>query len=76
MAKLKEEISDFHEKNGKYPAKWDEIADLKDEVYTDPWGKPYVLVVSPENKEQPFQIISYGLDGNEGGAGWDADLRL
>ena len=38
----------------------------------DGWGKPY-LYKSPAG-EKPFEIVSYGRDGKEGGEGQDADI--
>ncbi len=39
----------------------------------DPWGNPFVYKV-PGMNGQSFSIISYGLDGKEGGEGLAADL--
>lgn len=39
----------------------------------DPWSNPFVYKV-PGLNGQPFSIISYGLDGKEGGEGLAADL--
>lgn len=39
----------------------------------DPWGNPFVYKV-PGLNGQPFSVISYGLDGKEGGEGLAADL--
>ena len=40
---------------------------------TDPWGRPYeYLVPGPGN--EPFEVISYGADGREGGSGDSADV--
>lgn len=38
----------------------------------DPWGNPYVYRVPGENG--PFDILSFGADGEEGGEGADADI--
>lgn len=40
---------------------------------SDPWSKPYLYVV-PGPDGLPFEIISYGADGQPGGEGEDADL--
>ncbi|MFC3852999.1 type II secretion system major pseudopilin GspG [Salinispirillum marinum] len=37
----------------------------------DPWGNPYVYINQGSNQ---IEIISYGADGQPGGAGDDADL--
>jgi general secretion pathway protein G len=41
-------------------------------VPKDPWGHPY-LYRSP-GEHGPFDIISYGADGQEGGTGTSADI--
>jgi general secretion pathway protein G len=38
----------------------------------DPWGRPYQYV--QPGKSGPFDVISYGADGREGGSGADADI--
>ena len=38
----------------------------------DPWGNDYSYVAPGRNS--PFEIVSYGADGAEGGEGFDADL--
>lgn len=39
----------------------------------DPWGTPYVYLV-PGRKGEPYEIVSYGADGEEGGVGEAADI--
>jgi len=41
-------------------------------VPNDPWGHPYVYR-SPAERA-PYEIVSYGSDGQEGGAGTAADI--
>jgi general secretion pathway protein G len=41
-------------------------------VPNDPWGTPY-LYRSP-GQRNPYEIISYGSDGQEGGTGTAADI--
>ena len=43
------------------------------QVPADPWGNPYVYRSPAERL--PFEIISLGADGREGGTGSAADLR-
>ena len=38
----------------------------------DPWGNDYVYLAP--GRESPFEIISYGADGTEGGEGFNADI--
>lgn len=39
----------------------------------DPWGNPYYIAV-PGPDGHPFEIVSYGADGQVGGTGEAADL--
>jgi len=41
-------------------------------VPSDPWGRPYVYR-SP-GRHGPYDIVSYGADGQEGGTGAGADI--
>lgn len=43
-------------------------------VPTDPWGNEYEYV-SP-GSEGPYDLISYGADGREGGEGINADISV
>jgi general secretion pathway protein G len=44
------------------------------EVPADPWGNEYVYR-SPGEEDRPFEIISLGADGDDGGGGVDADIK-
>jgi len=39
----------------------------------DPWGRTY-LFAAPGPEGRPFEVISYGADGQPGGTGEDADV--
>jgi general secretion pathway protein G len=39
----------------------------------DPWGHDYIYIV-PGSKGEAFEVISYGSDGEPGGAGDAADI--
>jgi len=43
------------------------------EVPRDAWDNSFIYLV-PGRDNQPFEILSYGADGMEGGEGLDADL--
>jgi general secretion pathway protein G len=43
------------------------------EVPRDAWERPYIYL-TPGRENQPFEILSYGADGLEGGRGADSDL--
>jgi general secretion pathway protein G len=42
-------------------------------VPLDPWGRPYLYRIA-EGRTPPYEIISLGSDGREGGAGTAADV--
>ena len=44
------------------------------ELPKDGWGNDFYYQLYPESGK-PFVIISYGADGDEGGEGYDTDLR-
>lgn len=44
------------------------------EIPPDAWGNDFYYQRYPESGK-PFVIISYGADGQEGGEGFDADLK-
>lgn len=45
---------------------------LKEEIPTDPWSNPYQYRAPGRNG--PFEILSYGADGREGGEGENQDV--
>ena len=46
---------------------------LKKAVPLDPWGHPYIYA-QPGTHQNDFDLLSYGRDGQAGGAGVDADI--
>ena len=45
---------------------------LPKEIPSDPWGKPYMYKSPGDNGD--YDIVSYGLDGVEGGQGENQDV--
>ena len=45
---------------------------LPKEIPSDPWGKPYMYKSPGDNGD--YDIVSYGLDGVEGGEGENQDV--
>jgi len=39
----------------------------------DPWGREYAYL-APGRGGEPFEVVCYGSDGEEGGSGYAADL--
>ena len=46
---------------------------LNSDQLLDPWGNPFYLIV-PGPDRHPYEIVSYGADGQPGGEGEAADL--
>jgi general secretion pathway protein G len=69
-------VDSFYLANGRYPTNQEGLKVLTPEfikvLQNDPWGNPYQYV--QPGKSGPYDIICYGADGREGGAGADADL--
>lgn len=40
----------------------------------DPWGRPYIYIYPGD--ENPYELLSYGRDGEPGGEGPDADISF
>ena len=53
------------------PKNWNPEGYLK-KLPTDPWGSPYLY----EKTGSSYSLISLGADGQEGGEGFDGDIRL
>ena len=53
------------------PKNWNPEGYLK-KLPSDPWGSPYLY----EKTGSSYSLTSLGADGQEGGEGFDADIRL
>ncbi len=68
---------------GTYPANLEELRKsekprwdgpyLPKAIPLDPWGNPYVYIV-PGDEGNPYKIMSYGADGQEGGTDANEDI--
>ena len=59
--------------SGRIPKSYPENGYMS-EIPDDPWEGDYIYI-SPGN-DRPFDLISYGADGKEGGEGQDEDVSL
>ncbi|GJG85046.1 type II secretion system protein G [Gemmatimonadetes bacterium T265] len=48
---------------------------LRKAVPVDPWGRPYVYLAPGQANPNGYDLLTYGRDGQPGGAGEDADLK-
>lgn len=69
-------VDSFYLAKGAYPPTRSGLGVLVPEfiktLRNDPWGNPYQYLQPGRNG--PFEIISYGADGREGGSGASADV--
>ena len=69
-------VDSYYLAHGLYPDNREGLKALAPEfikvLQNDPWGHPYQYV--QPGKDHPYDIISYGADGKEGGSGADADI--
>lgn len=83
---LKTAVDNFYLDNDTYPERledliikpsyaknWSKYLD-GNKIPLDPWGNEYVYILHPGDSENPYEIISYGADGKEGGEGINADI--
>jgi general secretion pathway protein G len=69
-------VDAFYLDQGRYPDNREGLKILVPQfikqLNNDPWGRPYQYL--QPGKRGPYDIISYGADGREGGTGKDADI--
>lgn len=72
IATIVSAIESFYADNGRYPTNDKGLSTLPLKGITDPWGRAYLY--NQPGRNGPFEVISYGADGKEGGDGPNADL--
>ena len=69
-------LDSFYLQKGRFPDTQEGlkalVPDFVKAITNDPWGHPYQYL--KPGKSTPYEIISYGADGREGGTGADADI--
>ena len=78
IATLEQGIEMYRLNRMNYPSSGDGLQALVSEGFIkrlpdDPWGNPYRYAM-PGRDGQPFDVYTYGADGQEGGEGDDADI--
>lgn len=77
MTKVSEQVEIYILKKKKAPGTSDGLAAVfgDEESPKDSWGNDFVYV-SPGPGGKPFDLMSFGADGAEGGTGNDEDIKL
>jgi general secretion pathway protein G len=69
-------LDSYYLQKGKFPDTQEGlkvlVPDFIKAITHDPWGHPYQYL--KPGKNSPYDLISYGADGREGGTGADADI--
>ncbi len=83
IATIDQALETFYATYGRYPSNEEGLAilckpteklpeALLKETPVDPWGHPYQY--NSPGSAGPYEVISFGQDGREGGEGVDADI--
>ncbi len=82
ISNLKNAVITFKTTRNKWPSSFEELtqgspgnAPLLKSVPKDPWDNEYTFEVVPESFDG-FEIVSFGADGQSGGEGFNADIKL
>lgn len=87
IKQVKMKLEEFRLNHSRYPDRLDDLVVMPayvepkqwprggyfDEPIRDGWGREFVYRPQGSNN-QPFDIVSYGADGREGGVEYDEDL--
>ena len=77
LSTLRGAVDQFYLDKGRLPDNREGLAVLAphfiNSLPRDPWGRPYQYI-QPGRNDAAFEVITYGKDAREGGAGADADL--
>ncbi|HUY31651.1 MAG TPA: type II secretion system major pseudopilin GspG [Pirellulales bacterium] len=83
VAKIGQALETFYTANDRFPANDEGLESLVrpsekfpdgvlNKMPRDPWGHPYQY--NQPGRSGPYEVVSYGADGREGGEGADADI--
>lgn len=72
IATIVDAVEAYHLQNGRYPTNEEGLKNLPLKNRTDPWGNAYEY--NCPGHTEPFEVVSFGADGREGGDGADADI--
>ncbi|QNN25345.1 type II secretion system major pseudopilin GspG [Planctomycetales bacterium ZRK34] len=67
-------IETYHAQHGVYPTTEQGLDVLPLKTRNDPWGRPYIYTIP--GREEPFDVMSLGADGREGGTEGTADADI
>jgi len=72
IATIVDAIEAYYLSNSRYPSNDEGLENLPLKNRKDPWGRPYEY--NSPGRDEPFEVISFGADGREGGQDINADI--
>ncbi len=72
IATIVNAVESYYADEGRYPTNDEGLDVLPIKSKTDPWKRPYQY--NQPGRSEPFDVISYGADGREGGDDANADI--
>lgn len=72
IATIVNAVESYYADTGQYPTNEQGLAILPLKNTKDPWGRPYQY--NQPGRGAPYEVITYGANGREGGDGVDKDI--
>ncbi len=72
IATIVDTVEAYYLANNRYPSNEEGLEKLPLKNRSDPWGRIYEY--NSPGREGPFEVLTLGEDGREGGEGADADV--
>jgi general secretion pathway protein G len=72
LATIVNAVEAYYLQHSQYPSNEDGLSKLPLKNRLDPWGRSYEY--NSPGRNEPFEVLSFGADGREGGEGINADV--
>jgi len=72
VATIVNAVEAYYAEHGQYPTNDEGLSVLSLKNLTDPWGRKYQY--NQPGPDEPYEVITHGADGQEGGEGPSADI--
>ena len=72
IATIASALETYYADKSKYPSNEEGLLVLPITTLKDPWGRAYQY--NQPGRSEPYEVMSFGADGREGGDGQDTDI--
>jgi len=72
IAVICDAVETFYAEHNRYPSNEEGLDVLSIQSHIDPWNNRYEY--NAPGRDGPYEVVSYGADGREGGDGADEDI--